>query len=53
MKGLRGPAINVLIAGVVIGLAISLRLLGLGEGIQILIMLGLVFVTAQYAPMKE
>lgn len=53
MKGLRGPAINVLIAGVVIGLAIWLKLLGLGEGIQILILLGLVFVTAQYAKSAE
>jgi len=49
MKKLRGPAINVLIAGVFIVLAIQFKLLELVDGIQILLMLGLVFITAQYA----
>lgn len=49
MKRLRVPMIEVGIAGVVIGLAIRFKQLGLGEGIEILILLGLVFVTAEYA----
>jgi len=49
MKGLKVPLIEIGIAGVIIGLAIWFRLLGLGEAIQILLMLGLVFVTAWYA----
>ncbi len=49
MKGLRVPLINVGITAIVIGLAIWFNLLGLGEGIEIIILLWLVFVTAQYA----
>jgi len=49
MKELRIPLINMAIAGVVMGLAVGFNLLGLGEGIEIVILLGLVFVTAQYA----
>ncbi len=50
MKRIReDPRIQILIVGIVLGIAIWFRRLGLGEGIQILIMLGLVFVTVQYA----
>ena len=48
MKGL-GVPIGGLIGLVVIVVAFMFKLLGLAECIQILIMLGLVFVTAQYA----
>ena len=49
MKVWRTPAIEVLIGFIVIAIAITFKLLELAEGIEIIILLGLFFVTAQYA----
>ena len=49
MKRLKIPLIEVGIAAVIIGLAIWFKLLELAQGIEIILLLGLVFVTAEYA----
>jgi len=49
MKRFKIPAIEIFFASIIIMIAISFELLELAQGIEIIILLGLVFVTAEYA----
>ncbi len=53
MKRFKTPIIEIIFTGIIIGLAIVFNLLKLVEGMEIFILLALVFVTAAYAKSAE